>query len=43
MLLATMWMDAEIIILNHTEKDKYITYMCNVKKCDKNELFSKQK
>ena len=32
MLLATMWMDAEIIILNHTEKDKYITYMCNVKK-----------
>lgn len=43
MSLAAMWMDAEIIILGQTEKDKYITYMWHVKKCDKNEHFSKQK
>ena len=33
---------AEIIILSQTEKDKCITYMWNVKKCDKKELLSKQ-
>ena len=38
-----MWMNLEIIILSEvswTEKDKYITYMCNFKKFYKTEIDS---
>ena len=45
MLFTAIWMDLEIIILsevNQAEKHKYdITYMCNKKKSDTNELIYK--
>ena len=47
MPFAATWMNLKIIIINEvskTEKDKYhtgITYMCNLKKKDTNELIYK--
>ena len=46
MPLAATWIDLEMIIqseVSQTEKDKYITYMWNLKKMIQMNLFTKQK